>query len=344
MSDLRRQVALLETQLRHLQLSAAQCQQQQQEQRQGRHRSEPAAASHRPLLLGSGGSAPTDSRALGWQAKLALLAELERVRGQLERENRALRHCVAFQHACEAPRASRPQRDDRRNVLRPPPSFLVVRPLAAREVQSLRAQLRAQVAAFSLDRERRVFSRLGSVRGWDAERGVNAGLFKFLLRRRSIREARPEALLRATWALLTDDRRFRALFSPRLGVACNVVQPIDGDNALALLQYNNRAVSARGEEQEDQEQQRGDGPRTVKTLYVVAKFSEPQDAHTIVLRGVERRPLVIKNLSTAASGRDERSSGRVGDDPGAADAPEEEWTCLFTWYVVCLCLPVLQGL
>lgn len=293
MSDLRRQVALLETQLRHLQ----------------RHQ---AAAR---------GGALT-AAAADWPARLAALAELERARVQLERESRALRHCVAFHAARAASRSPAAAVAP----LRRPPTLLLLRPVAPREVSALREHMLAQAAAFAAAAGG--FSRLGSVRGWEAARAVDAGLFKFLLRRPHIREARPEALLRATWALLSHGDRFRALFSDRLGVACRVLQPVDGDTALALLQYSGRRVAAgvatgAPQDMETEAERALDEDLDVKTLYALAKFAGPRDAHTIVLRGVARRPLVLP------------SAALLGDRTPDKHHEHEsgEWTDLFVWCV-----------
>jgi hypothetical protein len=285
MSDLRRQVVLLETQLRHMQ----------------RHQ----AIAH--------SGAVTTAAAADWPARLTALAELERVRAQLERENRALDHCVAFNAASRLPVAAAAP-------LRRRPALLLLRPVAPREMSALREHMLAQVAAFAAAAGS--FSRLGSVRGWEAARAVDAGLFKFLLRRPHIRETRPETLLRATWTLLSHGSRFRALFSDRLGVACRVLQPVDGDTALALLQYSGRCVAT--DAQQEMEQERAlDEDLDVKTMYALAKFTGPRDAYTIVLRGVERRPLLVPSATPLDSHTlDKQHEHESG-----------EWTDLFVWCV-----------
>lgn len=298
MNDLRRQVEMLEAQLQHLQIMSERC------------RLLPPGAD---LSLGYP-AAPSEE---DLQAKLEVLRELERVRAQLDRENRALRHCVA---SAALQRHPYPVMESSSNTLamakpvRCPRSLVVVRPLLPPQVYTLRQQLLTQFTSFSRGGAV-TFSKIGMLCDWEGYRGADGGEFKFIFRRRRVRGVSPSTLLAASWRLLTDERGFRSLFSSSLDFHFNVVQPIDNDNALALIQYDARCGCA----EDEVEEERAALPVTTKTLYLIAKFSSTtEDAHTIVLRSLEPQPLVVSSLSTLAAEQ-------------AKDSGKEEWTGMFSW-------------
>ncbi|GLD97345.1 hypothetical protein PINS_up006029 [Pythium insidiosum] len=233
-------------------------------------------------------------------AATRLLAELESSKQALEKENEQLRQIFTRQadHFARLQELFLAERD---LFLSSAMAKLIIKPFTKDECYRVRDKAVEDVLALIASAKQNPHMRRGAgVAGWQDEKSVEDGFFKFSLHK-TFRNQNAEHLARVSFGMLTDPAVLARMYSAAVEAKCAVVQQVDDDNVVLFQEY--RTMDAKDEF------------ILMKSLFLVTRV--PIDTgFLIIIRGLGEDRLEDKELFLPTSG---------------AFANQVVWHDIFTW-------------
>ncbi|KAJ0403010.1 hypothetical protein ATCC90586_004713 [Pythium insidiosum] len=236
----------------------------------------------------------------GESPKSRLLAELEASKQALEKENEQLRQ-IFTRHTDHFTRLQELFVAERDLFLSSAMAKLIIKPFTKTECYRVRDKAVEDVLALMSSAKQNPHMRRGSgVAGWQDEKSVEDGFFKFSLHK-TFRNQNADHLARISFGMLTDPAVLARMYSAAVEAKCAVVQEVDADNVVLFQEY--RTMDPKDEF------------ILMKSLFLVTRVPI-ESGFLIIIRGLGEDRLEDKELFLPTSG---------------AFANQVVWHDIFTW-------------